>query len=67
MSLSAQDVTKIASLARLALTPAEQARYQEQLSAVLDYAQRLNELDLDDVPPTASVLALESVWREARR
>ncbi|MDX1613711.1 MAG: Asp-tRNA(Asn)/Glu-tRNA(Gln) amidotransferase subunit GatC [Candidatus Promineifilaceae bacterium] len=66
MSLSEQDVAKIASLARLALTAAEQTRYQEQLSAVLQYAQRLDELDLDDVPPTASVLALESVWREDR-
>ncbi len=47
------DVTHIAHLARLALTEQELAHYQEQLSAILDYAARLNELDLSGValPP----------------
>jgi aspartyl-tRNA(Asn)/glutamyl-tRNA(Gln) amidotransferase subunit C len=43
------DVTHIAHLARLALTEQELAHYQEQLSAILDYAARLNELDLSGV------------------
>jgi aspartyl-tRNA(Asn)/glutamyl-tRNA(Gln) amidotransferase subunit C len=64
MSLSSQDVEKIAGLARLALTEEEKSRYQEQLSAVLDYAERLNELDTADVPPTASAVQLHSVMRE---
>lgn len=64
MSLSLQDVEKIAALARLALTEEEKKRYLEQLSAILDYAERLNELDTADVPPTASVLNLHSVMRE---
>lgn len=46
MSLSRADVLKIADLARLALTEDELAHYGAQLSAVLDYAARLNELDL---------------------
>ena len=46
MSLSAKDVEKIALLARLELTEDEKALYQEQLSAILDYAHRLNELDI---------------------
>jgi aspartyl-tRNA(Asn)/glutamyl-tRNA(Gln) amidotransferase subunit C len=64
MSLTLQDVEKIAGLARLALTEAEKKRYLEQLSAVLDYAERLNELDTADVPPTASAVNLHSVMRE---
>lgn len=64
MSLSLQDVEKIAGLARLALTEEEKSRYQEQLSAILDYAERLNELDTADVPPTASAVQLQSVMRE---
>jgi aspartyl-tRNA(Asn)/glutamyl-tRNA(Gln) amidotransferase subunit C len=64
MSLSLQDVEKIAGLARLALTDAEKLRYQEQLSAVLDYAERLNELDTTGVPPTASAVNIHSVMRE---
>lgn len=62
--LTLQDVEKIAGLARLALTDEEKQRYLEQLSAILDYAERLNELDTADVPPTASVLDLHSVMRE---
>jgi aspartyl-tRNA(Asn)/glutamyl-tRNA(Gln) amidotransferase subunit C len=64
MSLSLQDVEKIAGLARLALTEEEKRRYLDQLSAILEYAERLNELDTADVPPTASAVSLHSVMRE---
>jgi aspartyl-tRNA(Asn)/glutamyl-tRNA(Gln) amidotransferase subunit C len=64
MSLSSRDVEKIALLARLELTDDEKALYQEQLSAILDYAHRLNQLDIADVPPTASAVDLENVMRE---
>lgn len=64
MPLSTEDVEKIALLARLKLTPEEKALYQEQLSAVLDYAERLNQLDIEDVPPTASAVSLQNVMRE---
>ena len=49
MSLTRDDVVKIANLARLALTEEELEHYGAQLSAVLDYAARLNELDLTRV------------------
>jgi aspartyl-tRNA(Asn)/glutamyl-tRNA(Gln) amidotransferase subunit C len=64
MSLSRKDVEKIASLARLELSEDEKILYQEQLSAILAYAERLNELDLQDVPPTASAVPLTNVLRE---
>lgn len=64
MSLSRRDVEKIALLARLELTDDEKALYQEQLSAILDYANRLNQIDIADVPPTASAVDLENVMRE---
>jgi len=64
MSLSSRDVEKIALLARLELTDDEKALYQEQLSAILDYTHRLNQLDIADVPPTASAVDLENVMRE---
>ena len=50
MSLTLADVEKIAHLARLELTEAEKQKYLEQLSAILHYAERLNELDLADSP-----------------
>ena len=64
MSLSRSDVEKIALLARLELTDDEKELYQEQLSAILDYAQRLNQLDIADVPPTASAVDLRNVMRD---
>ena len=64
MTLSLEDVQKIAALARLELTAEELALYQEQLSAVLGYAERLNELELAEVPPTASALTLQNVMRD---
>lgn len=63
MSLTHADVEKIAHLARLELTEAERALYQEQLSAILAYAARLNELDLEGVPPTAHAVSQQNVWR----
>jgi aspartyl-tRNA(Asn)/glutamyl-tRNA(Gln) amidotransferase subunit C len=64
MALSKNDVEKIALLARLELSEDEKSLYQEQLSAILDYAQRLNKLDIEEVPPTSSAVDLRNVMRE---
>lgn len=63
MSLKEADVEKVADLARLELTPEEKAQYRGQLSKVLDYVAMLNELDLDDVPPTAHAVSQQNVLR----
>jgi aspartyl-tRNA(Asn)/glutamyl-tRNA(Gln) amidotransferase subunit C len=64
MKLSIEEVEHIAALARLALTDAEKRQYSEQLSDILDYAARLDELDTDQIPPTASVLDMHLRLRE---
>ncbi len=64
VKLSREQVIDIADLAKLDLTDQEIDQYAEQLSAVLDYADRLNELSTDEIPPTASVLPLQNVLRE---
>jgi aspartyl-tRNA(Asn)/glutamyl-tRNA(Gln) amidotransferase subunit C len=64
MSLTINEVTHIADLARLSLTEDELALYREQLSAILDYASRLQQVDTQDVPITSSVLPFQSVLRE---
>jgi aspartyl-tRNA(Asn)/glutamyl-tRNA(Gln) amidotransferase subunit C len=64
MSLSRQEVERIAHLARLALTEAQIAEYQLQLSAVLDHADMLAELDLDGVEPTAHAVTQQNVVRD---
>jgi aspartyl-tRNA(Asn)/glutamyl-tRNA(Gln) amidotransferase subunit C len=63
MILTLEEVEHIAELARLRLTEAEKERYREQLSAILDYAARLQDLDTAGIPPTSSVLPARSVLR----
>ena len=63
MSLTIEEVEHIAELARLELTEEEKTRYREQLSAILDYAARLQALDTSHIPPTSTVLATRSSLR----
>jgi aspartyl-tRNA(Asn)/glutamyl-tRNA(Gln) amidotransferase subunit C len=63
MTLTLAEVEHIADLARLNLSDEEKARYREQLSAILDYAARLQAVDTSDIPPTSSVLPARSVLR----
>ncbi len=61
--LSAEQVRAIADLARLELSEADVARYQRQLSDILVYFQKLEELDTTHIDPTSSVLPLTNVMR----
>ena len=61
MTLTQQEVAKVAHLARLDLTPAELTRYQAQLSAILEAVAMLDELDLTDVPPTAHAVPMQNI------
>lgn len=56
-------VEHIAELAKLQLTDQEIDLYAGQLSAILEFAGRLQALDTDAIPPTASVLPLQNVVR----
>jgi len=64
--LSIKEVEHVALLARLALTPAEKDLYARQLSDILAHAQKLQDLNTEDVPPTAHVLPLHNVFRADR-
>ncbi|MCM3496719.1 Asp-tRNA(Asn)/Glu-tRNA(Gln) amidotransferase subunit GatC [Paenibacillus lactis] len=64
MSITVKDVQHVAKLARLNLTPEEEEMFTGQLNAILQYAEKLNELDTDGVEPTTHVLHLSNVMRE---
>ena len=64
MPLSREEVQHIATLARVGLSEEDIARFREHLSEILDYFQRLREVNTDDVPPTAHTLPLHNVMRE---
>lgn len=63
MVLTRREVEHIAVLARLELTEEEKQRYAEQLSAIIDYAARLQAVDTRGIPPTSSVLPLHTALR----
>lgn len=64
MSLSTEEVKKIAKLARIELTSQEEQRHAVTISTVLDFVNTLNEVDTQGVEPTAQVTGLEDVVRE---
>ena len=66
MSLTLAEVEHIADLARLELTAEEKERFRQQLSAILEYAARLQTLDTSGIPPTSSVLPPRSALRADR-
>jgi len=62
--LTRKQVEHVANLAKLDLTDEEIEIYRSQLSAILEYAAILNQLDTDAIPPTASVVPLRNVMRD---
>ena len=56
-------VRKVAKLSRLELSEAEVEEFTGQLSAILDYIKKMNELDTTDVEPLAHCLAISNVLR----
>jgi aspartyl-tRNA(Asn)/glutamyl-tRNA(Gln) amidotransferase subunit C len=56
-------VLHVARLARLRLTDVEVESMTTELSGILEHVEAIGELDLDGVPPTTHVIALENVLR----
>ena len=55
MKVTEQDVTYVADLANLELTDPERASLAKDLNSILEFVDRLNELDTSDIPPMAQV------------
>jgi aspartyl-tRNA(Asn)/glutamyl-tRNA(Gln) amidotransferase subunit C len=55
MKVTEKDVVYVADLANLELTAEERAGMVRDLNSILDYVERLNELDTSNVPPMAQV------------
>ncbi|MDB5308119.1 MAG: gatC [Gemmataceae bacterium] len=64
MSLTLDQVRKVAQLARLELAEDDLARMQHQLSAILDYVAQLQQLDTEGVEPLAHPLPVQNVFRD---
>lgn len=64
--ISEDQVKHVAHLARLAITEEETEMLTNQLDKIITFAEQLNELDTDNVEPTAHVLEIKNVMREDR-
>lgn len=58
MSLSKDDVKKIAHLARLTMSDSELTLYSQQLSSILDFVAQMNSIQTDHIEPIAHPLDL---------
>jgi len=63
MSAVEIDVKYVAHLARLQLTPEEERQFSEQLGHVLGYVEKLKQLDVSNVEPTAHAMPRVNVTR----
>lgn len=59
-------VRKVANLARLQLTEAEQQQFTGQLNRILEYVQQLDELDTTDITPTTRAIEVSNITRPDR-
>ena len=64
MSISKEEVKKVANLARLEITSAEEEEFGTQLNAILDYFEQLSELDTDNVQPTTRAIDVSNITRK---
>ncbi len=58
------DVQYVAHLARLSLSPEEQAKFASQLKNILQYVDKLKELDVSHIEPTAHAVPITNVVRK---
>jgi len=61
--IDAEQVRKVAKLSRLDLSDAEIAEFTGQLGAILEYVEKMNELDTADVEPLAHCLPISNAFR----
>jgi aspartyl-tRNA(Asn)/glutamyl-tRNA(Gln) amidotransferase subunit C len=62
--LTKNQVRHVARLAGLTLSKKEVAKFQQELSDILDYVAQLNEIDTLKVEPTSQVTGLENIFRK---
>jgi aspartyl-tRNA(Asn)/glutamyl-tRNA(Gln) amidotransferase subunit C len=64
MGLSKETVHYVADLSRMELDPGELEKLSRQLESILDFIDRLREIDISAIPPTSHILPLSNVFRE---
>lgn len=62
--ITKKEVEHIAKLARLGLSEAEKEKYSKELNGILDYMEKLNEVNTENIELTAQVSGLTNIFRK---
>lgn len=63
MAITKNEVLYVAKLARISMEESELEKFTSQLDSILDYMNKLNEIDTNDIKPTSHILNLNNVVR----
>jgi aspartyl-tRNA(Asn)/glutamyl-tRNA(Gln) amidotransferase subunit C len=63
LSIQIKDVDGIAKLAKLSFEEEEKQTFTDQFNQILQFVEKLNELDTQDIPPTYHVLEVKNIMR----
>ncbi|MDR1193732.1 MAG: Asp-tRNA(Asn)/Glu-tRNA(Gln) amidotransferase subunit GatC [Peptococcaceae bacterium] len=63
MKITRETVIRVAGLAKLALTEAETERLTHEMGKIVEFADKLAELELTAVAPTTHAVQMENVYR----
>jgi len=63
MAITRDDIKHIAQLSRISLSEEEETRFGEQLGSILQYIEKLDEVETKNIEPTAQVSGLSDVLR----
>ncbi|MBU1727613.1 MAG: Asp-tRNA(Asn)/Glu-tRNA(Gln) amidotransferase subunit GatC [Candidatus Omnitrophica bacterium] len=64
MSISKETVDYVANLARIQLNEQELERLSRQLQGILDFIDKLREIDISDIAPTSHILEIKNILRD---
>ncbi|MCT4544253.1 MAG: Asp-tRNA(Asn)/Glu-tRNA(Gln) amidotransferase subunit GatC [Vallitalea sp.] len=64
MKITKEQVEHVANLARLNLTEEEKEEMISDMGVIIEFADRINELNIEDITPTAHVIPINNVFRE---
>jgi aspartyl-tRNA(Asn)/glutamyl-tRNA(Gln) amidotransferase subunit C len=66
MKIDENEIVKVANLARLDLADDEKAEFSKQLNDIIEYVEKINELDTSGVKPAGHIVEMKNVTREDR-
>jgi aspartyl-tRNA(Asn)/glutamyl-tRNA(Gln) amidotransferase subunit C len=64
MKITEKDILKVANLARLELNAGDVSSMTEKVGGILNYIDKLNELNTDGVEPTTHAISINNAFRE---